>query len=125
MTFFYYPNFVYIPSCMSQIDSCCIGASTCVRAAGSQFPALFLSAAFLPVYGKIRKKEYVFKEDAMDISEEISKMNFYKTFEPYIDPSVTMEERMKGNVRLTKDAPEEAKQALAKWKAMKLKSRIF
>lgn len=32
----------------------------------------------------------------MDISEEISKMNFYKTFEPYIDPSVTMEERMKG-----------------------------
>ena len=23
MTFFYYPNFVYIPSCMSQIDSCC------------------------------------------------------------------------------------------------------
>lgn len=61
----------------------------------------------------------------MDISEEISKMNFYKTFEPYIDPSVTMEERMKGNVRLTKDAPEEAKQALTKWKAMKLKSRIF
>lgn len=61
----------------------------------------------------------------MDISEEISKMNFYKTFEPYIDPSVTMEERMKGDVRLTKDAPEEAKQTLAKWKAMKLKSRIF
>ena len=61
----------------------------------------------------------------MDISEEISKMNFYKTFEPYIDPSVTMEERMKGDVRLTKNAPEEAKQALAKWKAMKLKSRIF
>lgn len=61
----------------------------------------------------------------MDISEEISKMNFYKTFEPYIDPSVTMEERMKGDVRLTKDALEEAKQALAKWKAMKLKSRIF
>lgn len=61
----------------------------------------------------------------MDISEEISKMNFYKTFEPYIDPSVTMEERMKGDVRLMKDAPEDAKQALAKWKAMKLKSRIF
>ena len=25
----------------------------------------------------------------MDLTEEIAKMNFYKTFEPYIDPSVT------------------------------------
>lgn len=32
----------------------------------------------------------------MDLTEEIAKMNFYKTFEPYIDPSVTMEQRMKG-----------------------------
>lgn len=61
----------------------------------------------------------------MDLSEEITKMNLYKTFEPYIAKDVTMQERMKGNVRLTGEAPEEARQALAKWKAMKLKSRIF
>ncbi len=62
---------------------------------------------------------------AMDISEEISKMNFYKTFEPYIDPSVTMAERMKGNVRLVSGAPKEAKEALSKWKAIVLKKRLF
>lgn len=61
----------------------------------------------------------------MDLSEEITKMNLYKTFEPYIAKDVTMQERLKGNVRLTEEAPEEARQALAKWKAMKLKSRIF
>ena len=48
----------------------------------------------------------------MDLTEEIAKMNFYKTFEPYIDPSVTMEQRMKGDIRLREGAPEEAKQAL-------------
>ena len=47
----------------------------------------------------------------MDLTEEIAKMNFYKTFEPYIDPSVTMEQRMKGDIRLREGAPEEAKQA--------------
>ena len=52
-------------------------------------------------------------------------MNFYKTFEPYIDPSVTMEQRMKGDIRLREGAPEEAKQALAKWIAMKMKIRLF
>ncbi len=61
----------------------------------------------------------------MDMSEEITKMNLYKTFEPYIDPSVTMQERLKGQVKLTAQATEEAKQALAKWKALKLKSRLF
>ncbi len=61
----------------------------------------------------------------MDLTEEIAKMNFYKTFEPYIDPSVTMEQRMKGDIRLREGAPEEAKQALAKWIAMKMKSRFF
>ena len=61
----------------------------------------------------------------MDLTEEIAKMNFYKTFEPYIDPSVTMEQRMKGDIRLREGAPEEAKQALAKWIAMKMKSRHF
>ena len=61
----------------------------------------------------------------MDMSEEITKMNLYKTFEPYIDPSVTMQERLKGQVKLTADATEEAEQALSKWKAMKLKSRLF
>ena len=60
----------------------------------------------------------------MDLTEEIAKMNFYKTFEPYIDPSVTMEQRMKGDIRLREGAPEEAKQALAKWIAMKMKSRL-
>lgn len=61
----------------------------------------------------------------MDLTEEIAKMNFYKTFEPYIDPSVTMEQRMKGDIRLREGAPEEAKRALAKWIAMKMKSRLF
>lgn len=61
----------------------------------------------------------------MDISEEITKMNLYKTFEPFIDPKLPVSERMKGNIRLTEGATEEAKDALAKWKAMKLKSRLF
>ena len=61
----------------------------------------------------------------MDINEEITKMNLYKTFEPYIDKSVTMEERLKARVRLVDTAPQEAKAALAKWTAMKLKSRLF
>ena len=61
----------------------------------------------------------------MDINEEITKMNLYKTFEPYIDKSVTMEERLKARVRLVDTAPQAAKDALAKWTAMKLKSRLF
>lgn len=61
----------------------------------------------------------------MDINEEITKMNLYKTFEPYIDKSVTMEDRLKARVRLVDTAPQEAKYALAKWTAMKLKSRLF
>lgn len=61
----------------------------------------------------------------MDISEEITKMNLYKTFEPYIDKSVTMDERLKARIRLIEKAPQEAKDALAKWTAMKLKSRFF
>lgn len=61
----------------------------------------------------------------MDISEEIAKMNLYKTFEPYIAPSVTMKERMAGNIRLTENAPDDARQALSRWKAMKLKQRLF
>ena len=54
----------------------------------------------------------------MDINEEITKMNLYKTFEPYIDKSVTMEERLKARVRLVDTAPQEAKDALDK-------SRLF
>ena len=61
----------------------------------------------------------------MDMSEEITKMNLYKVFEPYIDPAVTVQERLKGQVKLTSQATEEAKQALAKWKALKLKDRIW
>ena len=61
----------------------------------------------------------------MDINEEITKMNLYKTFEPYIDKSVTMEDRLKARVRLVDTAPKEAQNALAKWTAMKLKSRLF
>lgn len=61
----------------------------------------------------------------MDLSEQITKNNLYKTFEPYIDPVVTMKERLAGHVRLTAHASEEAKQALAKWKAIKLKERLF
>ena len=61
----------------------------------------------------------------MDITEEITKMNLYKTFEPYIDPSVSMKDRMAGNIRLAEKAPEDAPQALAKWNAMKLKQRLF
>ena len=36
-----------------------------------------------------------------------------------------MKERMAGNIRLTETAPEDARQALSKWKAMKLKQRLF
>ena len=61
----------------------------------------------------------------MDINEEITKMDLYKPFEPYIDNSVTMEERLKARVRLVDTAPQEAKVALAKWTAMKLISRLF
>lgn len=61
----------------------------------------------------------------MDLSEQITKNNLYKTFEPYIDPVVTMKERLDGHVRLTVHASEEAEQALAKWKAIKLKERLF
>ena len=61
----------------------------------------------------------------MNISEEIAQMSLYKTFEPYIDKTVTMEERMKGQIKLRVDAPREAQQSLAKWKAMKLKNRLF
>ena len=61
----------------------------------------------------------------MDINEEITEMNLYKTFEPYIDKSVTMEDRLKARVRLVDTAPQEAKVALANWTAMKLKSRLF
>lgn len=61
----------------------------------------------------------------MDLSAEITKMNLYKVFEPYIAKDVTMQERMKGNVRLTEGAPEEARQALSKWKAMKMKGLLF
>lgn len=61
----------------------------------------------------------------MDINEEITKMNLYKTFEPYIDKSVTMDERLKARIRLAENAPPEAKDALAKWTAMKMKSRLF
>jgi hypothetical protein len=52
----------------------------------------------------------------MNLSEQITKNNLYKTFEPYIDPAVTMKERLDGHVRLSAHASEEAKQALAKWK---------
>lgn len=48
----------------------------------------------------------------MDINEEITKMNLYKTFEPYIDKSVTMEDRLKARVRLVDTAPQEAKTLL-------------
>ena len=61
----------------------------------------------------------------MDLSEQITKHNLYKTFEPYIDPGVPRKERLDGHVRLTAHASEEAKQALAKWKAIKLKERLF
>ena len=61
----------------------------------------------------------------MDINEEITKMNLYKTFEPYIDKSVTMEERLKARVRLVDTAPQEAKVAVAKLTAMKLNLRLF
>lgn len=71
-----------------------------------------------------RKGRKTFPEN-MDLSAEITKMNLYKVFEPYIAKDVTMQERMKGNVRLTEGAPEEARQALSKWKAMKMKGLLF
>ena len=61
----------------------------------------------------------------MNQSEQITKNNLYKTFEPNIDPADTMNEPLDCQVRLTAHASEEAKQALAKWKAIKLKERLF
>lgn len=61
----------------------------------------------------------------MDMSEEITKMNLYKTFEPYIAKDVTMENRVKGNIRLVEGAPKEAVDALSRWTAMKMKQRLF
>ena len=61
----------------------------------------------------------------MDINEEITNMNLHQTIEPSLDKRVTMEERLKARVRLVDTAPQEAKDALAKWTAMKLKSRLF
>ena len=40
----------------------------------------------------------------MNLSEQVTKNNLYKTFEPYIDPAVTMKERLAGHVRLTAHA---------------------
>jgi len=53
--------------------------------------------------------------------------NPWKVFEASPDkrPGDTMKERMAGNIRLTETAPEDARQALSKWKAMKLKQRLF
>lgn len=61
----------------------------------------------------------------MDMREEITKMNLYKTFEPYIAKDITMENRVKGNIRLEENAPKEAKDALARWVAIKMKQRLF
>lgn len=61
----------------------------------------------------------------MDMREEITKMNLYKTFEPYIAKDVTMENRVKGNIRLVENAPKEAADALSRWVAMKMKQRLF
>ena len=61
----------------------------------------------------------------MNLSEQITKNNLYKTFEPYIDPAVTMKERLAGEAYIAGEASEDAKQALAKWKAIKLKERLF
>lgn len=47
----------------------------------------------------------------MDINEEITKMNLYKTFEPYIDKSVTMEDRLKARVRLVDTAPQKQRRS--------------
>lgn len=61
----------------------------------------------------------------MDLQEEIIKMNLYKTFEPFIEEGISLSERAKGNITLKEGAPEEAVQALAKWKAIKMKQRLF
>ena len=61
----------------------------------------------------------------MNLSEQITKNNLYKTFEPYIDPAVTMKERLDGHVRLTAHAREEAKQALPKSNAIRLIERLY
>lgn len=60
-----------------------------------------------------------------DLAAKIEAMQWYKDFEPYIDPKVTLEDRMKGNITLTADAPKEAQDSLARWKARKLSDQLF
>ena len=57
----------------------------------------------------------------MNLSEQITKNNLYARKRS----EKTMKERLAGDVRLTGEASEDAKQALAKWKAIKLKERLF
>lgn len=63
------------------------------------------------------------KGGPMNLADEIRKTELYKTFEAYIDTD-DITKRIKGHFTLTGDAPKEAHEALAKWRAIKLSKRF-
>lgn len=63
------------------------------------------------------------KEEKMSLAEDIQKMEWYKTFEPYI-LTKDIAKRARGEIELSADAPEEAKEAFARWMAKRLSRRF-
>ncbi len=63
------------------------------------------------------------KGETMSLAEDIQKMEWYKTFEPYI-LTKDMAKRARGEIELSPDAPEEAKDAFARWMAKRLARRF-
>lgn len=59
----------------------------------------------------------------MNLAQEIYKNDLYKTFEAYINTD-DITKRVQGRFELTKNAPKEAHEALAKWRAIKLSKRF-
>lgn len=59
----------------------------------------------------------------MSLAEDIQKMEWYKTFEPYI-LTKDIAKRARGEIELAADAPEEAKEAFARWMAKRLSRRF-
>ncbi len=72
------------------------------------------------------------KEEKMSLAEDIQKMEWYKTFEPMewyktFEPYIRTKDiarRARGEIELVPDAPEEAKEAFARWMAKRLSRRF-
>ena len=59
----------------------------------------------------------------MSLAEDIQKMEWYKTVEPYI-LTKDIAKRARGEIELAADAPEEVKEAFARWMAKRLSRRF-